>query len=309
MRVRFPIAPFTPLLAAALLTLGPTAARADLSASTRCTTFETPVDGPATSTTSSCQAAQAFPSPDVPGLLHEGGSSAESSVSTGVLKGSASAWSRNGSAEAASFASLQSSLRINSTDESRIGELVWVTFGAHRVDAQFERNATAPGPAGDFPPEYSSAYTELRYDFDLFTLWSGATHRFSWSDVGSRREGVGTENDSDTHEVTGELAPFRLGLMLGELVSFNLGLSMGVYARGTADATIDASHSAYWGGITSVVDAAGRPVDYTVLSADGGDWGRSYVPVAAPVPEPAAWLLGAIGALGLLVQQRRRRHT
>lgn len=309
MRVRFPIAPFTTLLAGVVLVLGPTAAHADLSAGTQCATFDTPADGPTTSTTSSCQAAQSFPSQEFPGVLHEGGSSATSSVSTGVLQASASAWGRNGSADAFSFASLQSNLRITSTDESRLGELVWVTFGAHRVDAQFGRTATAPDlPPSEFPgPESSSAFTQLHYEFDLFTTQSGATHRFAWDDTGYVYEGAGTEYDREFHEVTGELAPFRLGLVLGELVSFNLALTARVDAFWTAQASIDASHSAYWGGITSVVDAAGRPVDYTVASGDSGDWGRSYVPVAAPVPEPATWLLGGLGVFGLMVQQRRRR--
>ena len=55
---------------------------------------------------------------------------------------------------------------------------------------------------------------------------------------------------------------------------------------------VDFSHTLLWGGITSVTDdATGEPVDgWTLTSASGFDYSKP-----APEPEPASWVLLAIG--------------
>jgi hypothetical protein len=66
---------------------------------------------------------------------------------------------------------------------------------------------------------------------------------------------------------------------------------------GTAEATLDFSHTAYWNGISSITDASGRPRNPTYWSQSGYDWRTA-------VPEPAT-LAGL--ALGAVVLARRRR--
>ena len=68
---------------------------------------------------------------------------------------------------------------------------------------------------------------------------------------------------------------------------------------------VDASHSAYWGGFQSVLDAGGNAVNYSVTSSSQTDWSQSFVP--ATVPEPGTWalLLAGIGA----VSARARRKA
>ena len=73
----------------------------------------------------------------------------------------------------------------------------------------------------------------------------------------------------------------------------------------------DAAHSLYWGGISSVTDANGNAVDFTLASASGTNYLQSFVPVVvtAPVPEPETYalLLAGLGVLGLV--RRRGQRT
>lgn len=308
MRVRSIPHPVRRALWAVVLLLSPASVLAQLQAGTSCGANGESEAGPVTATASTCEMHRSFPDALDPTIVHQGTGAAASQVAYGVLMARASAVSDGGSASAFSFADVNSSFSIQSPDESRLGEEVYVTFGAHRVDTHTQREAVVPRPDGDIAFEYSFAATTLKYEFDMFTTWSGSTLRWSWSDNGLERNGAGTENDLSSHDITGDLRPMVIPMFLGELASFRLTLSARADVQGTGHALVDEFQSAYWGGITSVVDAAGRPVDYVVRSPEGADWGRSHVPgVAAPVPEPRSGLLLGVGVAMLVAGERRRR--
>jgi hypothetical protein len=72
---------------------------------------------------------------------------------------------------------------------------------------------------------------------------------------------------------------------------------------GTAHSSFDFTHTANWGGITSVIDAdTGEPVtDWTMDSASGFDYVHPFVE-----PEPASIVLAAIGAIAFAAVARRK---
>jgi hypothetical protein len=292
-----------------VLLLSPATVLAQLEAGTICGANFESEPGPRTATTSTCEMHRSFPDALDPAIVHQGTGTGASQVSYGVLRARASAVSDGGEASAFSFAEVNSGFSVQSADESRFGEEVYVTFGAHRVDARTQREAVVPRPDGDIAFEYSFAATTLRYEFDMFTTLSGSTLRWAWSDDALERNGAGTENDLSSHDVTGALTPMVVPMFLGEIASFRLTLSARSDVQGTGHALVDAFQSAYWGGITGVVDAAGRPVDYVVRSPDGADWGRSHIPdLATPVPEPGSGLLLGMGVAMLVIGGRRWRR-
>jgi len=88
---------------------------------------------------------------------------------------------------------------------------------------------------------------------------------------------------------------FRLGTITGSVAN----------APGDGSAFVDYYQSAYWGGISEVVDAFDNPVSaYTVATGSGVN-----LAVAAAVPEPeVAWMFG-MGLLTLLAGRRLRQSA
>lgn len=69
------------------------------------------------------------------------------------------------------------------------------------------------------------------------------------------------------------------------------------------EAVMDASHSVYWNGISSMTDSQGRAVtSYTLTSESGTDWSRDLAIPA--VPEPTTALLMLAGLAGLAWRRR-----
>jgi hypothetical protein len=72
------------------------------------------------------------------------------------------------------------------------------------------------------------------------------------------------------------------------------------------DAYADASHSAYWGGIQSVM-VDGAETSYNVQSGSGTDYRQSFIPErAGQVPLPGTLSLSLIGLLALSLPRARR---
>lgn len=65
----------------------------------------------------------------------------------------------------------------------------------------------------------------------------------------------------------------------------------------------DAFHSAYWGGVSSVLSNGQQVMDFTITSDSGTDYMQSFIPAESEVPEPTSLALLGIGALALM---RRR---
>ena len=71
---------------------------------------------------------------------------------------------------------------------------------------------------------------------------------------------------------------------------------------GSFSLLMDASHSVYWEGISSVTDGNGNAVTgYKLTSDSGTDWTRNFAVAPAPVPEPsvAILMLAGLAAFGL----------
>lgn len=62
----------------------------------------------------------------------------------------------------------------------------------------------------------------------------------------------------------------------------------------------------FWAGITSVTDANGNPINFTVSSASGTNYLGSFAPVTVPLP-PALWLLAsALAGMGLIGRREQK---
>jgi hypothetical protein len=105
---------------------------------------------------------------------------------------------------------------------------------------------------------------------------------------------------------------FEVPFIYGEQISIQAHLNTSVAAHTpltvtSFEAAMDASHSLYWEGISSITDSQGRAVaGYTLMSDSGTDWLRNF---AAPVPEPAEGLLmlAGLSALGWRLRSARGR--
>lgn len=236
---------------------------------TVCDAFEHRVTGPVTETVSACQAHFSFVDPGDPSFLRQGMSTAQSQVAQGILKVKAAATGIDGWAEGFSFASVNGGFSIEGIDPARQGEQVYVTLGAHQVDLRTELEAMEPRASDEMPDAASRALAKLTYEFDMFTMDMGSTLQWRWVDEAAMYNGPGADSDSSRHDIAGELVPYVVPMLLGETAWFRLSLTARATAWGSATARFNAYPTAYWGGITSVVDAAGRPVDYFVPTYGG----------------------------------------
>lgn len=288
-------APVRSVLCGALLALFAATASAQVQTGTSCTALEQSERGPVSGTASRCENTLTIMVPDDPPRTMRGSSRADSRIDPGVWQVRASAESDgNGIAESRSGVSTESSLSVQSTDPSRRGEQVYVTFGAPWVEVHSERETVEPPPSDT--ESASGASTKLNYSFYMFTLTSGSTLEWNWTDDALAYNSNASFGDVIRHEVTGDLGSRVVPMLLGEGAWFRLSLSAFAYAQGTAQARVGTDQAFHWGGITSVVDAAGRPVDYFVPLSEGMDWGRSFVPdLATPVPEPGVAVLLGLG--------------
>lgn len=92
-----------------------------------------------------------------------------------------------------------------------------------------------------------------------------------------------------------------VSFVFGQPFSLSMSLTTGASSGFSQIAAVDAFHSAYWGGISEVLDSAGDRVAFTLNSESGTDWTLSRVPA---VPEPSAYMLLATGLLALAAARR-----
>jgi len=97
---------------------------------------------------------------------------------------------------------------------------------------------------------------------------------------------------------------FDLPFPLKMSVELNAGATAQV---GIAGASAEFGNSIYWGGITSVTDANGNPVNFDLSSGSGQNYLSTLAPTAVPVPA-AIWLFGS-SLLGVAPYLRRKRKN
>jgi hypothetical protein len=119
---------------------------------------------------------------------------------------------------------------------------------------------------------------------------------------------------SDSFDPPHVVTPFSTAILAA--VDFVFGQSVGftttleVKGGGFFDEafTLDAEHSAFWGGFRSVTDANGNAVDYTLGTGSQADWSMSFFPSTSTVPEPDtfALMLAGLCAVGFVLCRRRQ---
>ena len=108
--------------------------------------------------------------------------------------------------------------------------------------------------------------------------------------------------------VLGDFFTVRVPIASADTFSVILDLIAHVGIVGPDGGRVDASQSAYWGGILAVRDSDLNIVPFSVTSASGTDYRRSFDPdeVVPTVPEPATLSLLCCGFVFLLGRRVRR---
>jgi hypothetical protein len=112
----------------------------------------------------------------------------------------------------------------------------------------------------------------------------------------------GQQPQENQHIVQPIASSMTLAITLGAPFSIIAYLEATTALQGNGSALIDASHSAYWGGISSVTNQFGESVEYSLSSNSGTDWSRSFSPA---VPEPESYMLMLLGVAAISWRARR----
>ena len=115
---------------------------------------------------------------------------------------------------------------------------------------------------------------------------------------------------SDSFDPVHVVTPFStsilatLDFVFGQPVSFEVALD----ARGGGffdqSFTLDAEHSAFWGGFRSVTDASGDAVAYTLAPGSQADWSKSFIPQAVPEADTYVLMLAGLATLAFVLRRR-----
>ncbi len=129
--------------------------------------------------------------------------------------------------------------------------------------------------------------------------------------VQSRVFGFNTDETRGTGALNG-LFPIDIPVQYGQ--PFDLQFWVRVNALGggshpafnTGSGFGSSTFAVFWAGITSVTDASGNPINFTVSSASGTNYLGSLAPTAVPLP-PALWLFAsALAGMGLIGRRDQR---
>jgi hypothetical protein len=91
--------------------------------------------------------------------------------------------------------------------------------------------------------------------------------------------------------------PILFGKEYGLTVTLSNVVSSGSNYLGGSSSFINASNSAYWGGVQYVTNSLGEQVDFTVSSLSGTDYSQSFVPAPVPEPETYAMLIAGLAVV------------
>lgn len=150
---------------------------------------------------------------------------------------------------------------------------------------------------------YQYAMLGERLTLDCFSI-NGCTQTPGPSDPVTFEtfyQGVG----GGTPTAAGQIATMSFGVIYGEEYDLTVGINAAVTGQGTR-ASVNATHSLVWEGISSMTDQGGAPLAYTVSAESGADYSsRLLVGAPARVPEPAPLLCIGLGGVLALIMRRR----
>ena len=220
-------------------------------------------------------------------------STARASASYGVLKTFASAASSGhfGQARATATASFSDVFTINALGLA--GQ-----HGTVVIPLEFSYTNSLSGP---------QSFSQIRLSLELFDTFP--TARYQRSAQYNPDGTVLSDSFDPPHVVT----PFSTSILanvdfvFGQPLSFQVTLEAKGGGFEDESFTVDAAHSAFWGGFRSVTDAQGSAVDYTLGAGSQADWSKSFMPSSVPEPNRFALMTAGLLVVGCMLLYRRQR--
>lgn len=190
-----------------------------------------------------------------------------------------------------------------------------ITTGFMSFDLSVTGTTAAYGAGWEYEeePGYFATYDAARANWGLNVgLQGGAFLSDSYS--GSRGSYSGYHGDTLPVSIQHYAIPIEFGVPIELSVEIGAGADAAAGAGESSMADTSILNSLEWGGITSVVDADGNPIDFSLSSASGYDYRLAFAdsPQANHVvPLPSSMILfgsGLLGLAGLRNKRKKRRN-